>query len=336
MEQLSELLTFLGPDARLDVKRAAIQHLLSLTGTEDGRLLVSRQGDTVYKLLLGLANDGDEVTSRDALLALLNLSAFETSAEAMLKLDCAPKLLQKILDPCYRQADKSCMILSNLTRLTPGAKLLTDILMADGEPTLQHLVELFNQASYNQNSQLHYLATVFSNISQLPAARQLFLDQTKLIILRLLPFVQYKASVTRRGGIVGLLRNLCFEVGRSLTSHPSPQFLLLSPLDSHKWLLSDQVDILPVLLLPLAGPEEFSPEEMEKLPLDLQYLPDDKQREQDPDVRRMLVEAITKVCEKEEGGGRGLKISTSVSNNYVNNRTCYDKIVCTILFSSRW
>lgn len=55
------------------------------------------------------------------------------------------------------------------------------------------------------------------------------------------------------------------------------------------------MDLLPVLLLPLAGPEEFSSEEMDKLPLDLQYLPDDKQREQDPDMRRMLVEAIAKV-----------------------------------------
>ena len=55
------------------------------------------------------------------------------------------------------------------------------------------------------------------------------------------------------------------------------------------------MDLLPVLLLPLAGPEEFSPEEMDKMPLDLQYLPDDKQREQDPDIRRMLVEAVAKV-----------------------------------------
>ena len=55
------------------------------------------------------------------------------------------------------------------------------------------------------------------------------------------------------------------------------------------------MDLLPVLLLPLAGPEEFSPDEMDKMPLDLQYLPDDKQREQDPDMRRMLVEAIAKV-----------------------------------------
>lgn len=33
--------------------------------------------------------------------------------------------------------------------------------------------------------------------------------------------------------------------------------------EHHEWLLSDAVDILPFLLLPLAGPEELSEEENE-------------------------------------------------------------------------
>lgn len=38
--------------------------------------------------------------------------------------------------------------------------------------------------------------------------------------------------------------------------------LLLSP-GCHEWLLSDAVDVLPFLLLPLAGPEELTEEENE-------------------------------------------------------------------------
>lgn len=57
-------------------------------------------------------------------------------------------------------------------------------------------------------------------------------------------------------------------------------------------MLGPDVDILPFLLLPLAGPEDFSEEEMERLPVDLQYLPPDKQREPDADIRKMLIEAI--------------------------------------------
>jgi hypothetical protein len=56
------------------------------------------------------------------------------------------------------------------------------------------------------------------------------------------------------------------------------------------------VDILPHLLLPLAGPEEFADSEIDKLPPELQYLPEDKQRETDPDIRKMLLEALIQVC----------------------------------------
>lgn len=65
--------------------------------------------------------------------------------------------------------------------------------------------------------------------------------------------------------------------------------------ESHEWLLSDTVDILPHLLLPLAGPEEFPEDDMEKLPPDLQYLDDTKQREPDPDIRMLLLDALLQV-----------------------------------------
>ena len=55
------------------------------------------------------------------------------------------------------------------------------------------------------------------------------------------------------------------------------------------------MDILPYLLLPLAGPEEFSESEMDGLPLELQYLEETKEREGDIEIRKMLVEALTLV-----------------------------------------
>lgn len=55
------------------------------------------------------------------------------------------------------------------------------------------------------------------------------------------------------------------------------------------------MDILPHLLLPLTGPEEFPEDDMEKLPPDLQYMDEDKQRESDPGIRRMLLEALLQV-----------------------------------------
>jgi len=66
--------------------------------------------------------------------------------------------------------------------------------------------------------------------------------------------------------------------------------------EHHTWLLGSEVDILPHLLLPLAGPEEFTDDETDKLPPELQYLPESKVRDADPDIRRMLLEAILQVC----------------------------------------
>ena len=53
-------------------------------------------------------------------------------------------------------------------------------------------------------------------------------------------------------------------------------------------------DFICALLLPLAGSttEELTDEENEQLPIDLQYLPIDKQRESDRDIQQILLETI--------------------------------------------
>lgn len=108
----------------------------------------------------------------------------------------------------------------------------------------------------------------------------------RCVVQRLLPLTQYPDSTVRRGGVVGTLRNCCFEhrewrrqgVGghcggrqwrgrlnsRAPLDWSGPHPCLLPPPGHHKWLLGPEVDILPFLLLPLAGPEDFSEEEMER------------------------------------------------------------------------
>ena len=49
------------------------------------------------------------------------------------------------------------------------------------------------------------------------------------------------------------------------------------------------------MLLPLAGPEEFTADENDELPLDLQYLPPDKEREKDKEVCKLLMESLVHV-----------------------------------------
>lgn len=59
-------------------------------------------------------------------------------------------------------------------------------------------------------------------------------------------------------GVGGIRIGLCSTRGPKWT--PS----LSSLPGHHEWLLGPDVDILPFLLLPLAGPEEFSEEEMDR------------------------------------------------------------------------
>ena len=61
------------------------------------------------------------------------------------------------------------------------------------------------------------------------------------------------------------------------------------------------MDILPRLLLPLAGPtpDSLDDEDVDKLPIDLQYLDEDKKIEEDPDIRKLIAQRvinIIKIC----------------------------------------
>ncbi|XP_016133366.1 protein HGH1 homolog, partial [Sinocyclocheilus grahami] len=183
-------------------------------------------------------------------------------------------------------------ILSNLSR---HERTCRDVFSALQEQKigLDKVVEIFCTEGFNKKASLHYLGPLLSNLTQLPEARHFILDKDRCVIQRLLPYTQYEESSTRRGGVVGTLRNCCFDY-----TH-------------HEWLLSDAVDILPYLILPLAGPEELSEEENEGLPVDLQYLPEDKKREDDPDIRKMLLETLM------------LLTATKVGRQIMKNKNVY-------------
>ena len=63
------------------------------------------------------------------------------------------------------------------------------------------------------------------------------------------------------------------------------------------------MDIVPRLLLPLAGPtpDTFDDEDIESLPLELQYLDEDKEVEEDDDIRKILLEALNQLCCTKQG-----------------------------------
>ncbi|XP_078582813.1 protein HGH1 homolog [Branchiostoma floridae x Branchiostoma japonicum] len=282
-QQLEELLPFLSPTSRPDVRATALQYLLGVTASKNSDEFFLKNKVFIEKIL-SLTEDSQASIAEDAYLCLINLTADGKFCKALLEdYDPVPKFVHTVTDSESEYADSSCMILSNLTREESGAKKVLDSLVK-GNVGLAKVVEVFCQEGYNKKGkQLHYIGPMLSNLTQLCEARQFVLDRDHCVVQRLLPFTQYQSSVIRRGGIVGALKNCCFE-----TAH-------------HEWLLSDDVDILPFLLLPLAGPEEFDEDEMEKLPDELQYLGEDKQREEEPSIRQMLLETLLQLCATKHG-----------------------------------
>uniref|UniRef100_A0A452SV05 Protein HGH1 homolog n=1 Tax=Ursus americanus TaxID=9643 RepID=A0A452SV05_URSAM len=259
--EVAKLLPFLEPGARADLQAKAVRHVLARRCCGAGR-----------------PGGRAPAPARDAAHALVNLAAEPGLHEPLLEAEPAllARLLGRALDPEWPWAEEAAAVLANLSREpAPCAALMAALATEEpGESGLERLVRALCTPDYNARAPLHYLGPVLSNLSQRPAARTFLLDPERCVVQRLLPLTQFADSSVRRGGVVGTLRNCCFEHRH------------------HEWLLGPQVDILPFLLLPLAGPEDFSEEEMERLPVDLQYLPPDKQREPDADIRKMLIEAI--------------------------------------------
>jgi len=288
MSELEELAQFLHPDQRFDLKLVAVQHIVGLTGSKEGIATLS-EADTLHSGLLKLLQDKDHNVSKEAALALINLSSDPSVTKTMLQSnkleDLVNILFQCIKDDECKLADHASMILSNLTRDRVSCDQVWERFKKH-DIQIERLVFIMCQENYNKHgANLRYLAPVLSNLSQLLEVRQKIMDRELCVIQRLFSFTQYQGGQVKKGGAVGVIRNCCFD-------H-----------DNHEWLLSDEVDILPNLLLPLAGPspDSFTDEEMDGLPVDLQFLDEDKKIEEDPDIRKMLLEALLQLCATKSG-----------------------------------
>ncbi|KAA8593680.1 hypothetical protein FQN60_009796 [Etheostoma spectabile] len=298
--EAAELLSFLTPDTRPDVKGHTTGYILGMSGHRDGCRFLRSKSDLLVALF-ALTSDPSIAIVKDCYHIFINLSADETLHQVLLaNVKILPVLLKRVLDPGYLFSDQICTILSNLTRHVKTCKTVFQVLQE--EVGLAQLVEVFCTEGYNKKANFNYLGPLLSNLTQLPEARNYIMDKDRCVIQRLLPFTQYQASAVRRGGVIGTLRNCCFDHAH------------------HEWLLSDAVDILPFLLLPLAGPEELTEEENEGLPVDLQYLPEDKKREEDPDIRKMLLETLL------------LLTATSAGRNTLKDKNVY----CIMREFHRW
>lgn len=231
---------------------------------------------------------------KNAALALVNISGDEAGAEAILNLsnvlnqqhayntNIVQVCIKSILEKSSPLADECCMILSNITRVHDLVNRVVSYI-EENIDNWNAIISAFVSRGYNtQNAELHHLASVINNLSQSSCVRRYLMDRERCVIQRLFHCTQSSNEIRQRG-IVGTLRNCTFDM------------------ENHEWLLSPNINLLPYLLLPLAGPEEFEDEDVDKLPLELQYLPATKRRDPNPEIRLMLLETLNQLCATKVG-----------------------------------
>ncbi|XP_063392051.1 protein HGH1 homolog [Cydia fagiglandana] len=282
-DPLDELLQFLKPDSRIDLKHIALDHLVGLSGSEDG-IHTLLKNEQVIASIIELTSDSVDEVAKNALLALVNITANAKGASEILKYrpstckNIIELLIGYVLDPNKKDADAACMILSNITRLEDELEVCLDTLI----PKLNDILNVYVNIDFNKTgSKLHYLGAMFSNLSCSSRIRKWLTEENPHVpLIKILPFCNYEQSNIRRGGAIGTIRNLSFDV------------------EYHDILLNPDLDILTYLLNPLMGNEDYPDEEMDVLPIALQYLPKEKKRELDVDIRKMILETLNKFCSK--------------------------------------
>jgi hypothetical protein len=186
--------------------------------------------------------------------------------------------------------------------LPPTASSKSDI-------ALNQLLDLF--VSTPNDTNYDYLSYLLASLSGTSAAiRKYFLlpqpYDSVPPLSKIFVFTEH-ASTIRRRGVASTLKNVCFEI----SSHPA--LLSLNPVltittdhgsAAETTTSTPDIDILPYILLPLAGSEAYPDDEADKMLPDLQLLPPDKQREPESEIVVTHLESLMLLTTTREGRDR--------------------------------
>ncbi|KAJ6580870.1 hypothetical protein B0H19DRAFT_1207074 [Mycena capillaripes] len=309
-------------------------------GLQSGGLQKDKENEIVRDLKL-LCRDQLSV-AHDAFRALVNLSDSPMLVAPLSEPAFLTFIVSYIINPQSILADLASMLLSNLTASSAACAVVLSVNIdiipeptfpnafyptqsrcatsvapvpypageARAVPALPLLVDAFVQGADEgdvstriRKGNLHFLASVFANLSTAPAGRNFFLGPRASKVLepdgaleyplaKLVAFTEHKDTI-RRGGVASTLKNCAFHApGHQAILSPDSITVSVSPSTS----AAPGIDALAYLLLPLAGPEEFDLEDQEKLPDALQFLPPTKAREPDPAIRFIHVETLLLLC----------------------------------------
>ncbi|OJJ45536.1 hypothetical protein ASPZODRAFT_120023 [Penicilliopsis zonata CBS 506.65] len=298
--ELEELVEFLH-HGNTQIRQIACENLVGYSAAQP-KLFKSNQLLPVKDLKL-LIWDYTPI-AKNALTMLINLTSDEEVLTNLVEddkfIEC---LLIKLTNPKEPNADDMAMLMANLAKHDKFQKILTlkrkvPDPVSKSPNALDQLMDCFVKGAdgtLNKNANFDYLSYVFADLSRSEEGRRYFLSKQEydsvIPITKLIVFTEHQSDI-RRKGVASTIKNVTFDV----PSHP----MLIS---------EDETNLLPYILLPVTGPEEFSIEDSADMLADLQFLGPDKKRDSDNTIIVTHLETLLLLTSTREGRDKMREIS---------------------------
>ncbi|KAF1921158.1 hypothetical protein BDU57DRAFT_534854 [Ampelomyces quisqualis] len=312
--ELEELVEFLH-HGNTQIRQAAAEHLVGYSQSNVS-LFKRNQLEPVKDLKL-LVKDYAPI-AKNALTILINISSDTEVLKSLAKDDALLETLLSRITVCQfteyaaaegrkltasqnpkeQSANEIAMLLANMAKddsLQRVLELKRDIPkeLSTSKWAMDQLIDCFVKGAagaYNKHADYDYLSYFFADLAKFPKTREYLTtpqehDANIIPITKIQVFTDH-ASHIRRLGVASTIKNVAFLV----PAHP----VLLSNLNSDPSLPPPSIgaNLLPYILLPLMGPEEYADEDTEGMLDELQLLEPDKERETDVEIMKAHIETI--------------------------------------------
>ncbi|KAI5866630.1 DUF383-domain-containing protein [Durotheca rogersii] len=281
--ELEELVGFI-TDPKPEIRALATEHLVPYSASQPA-IFKAEKLKPINNLKL-LIKDHPKIAEH-VVTILINLAADREILEALATDDkFLEEILRQIIVPTEPNANLLSMLLANLAKWDSMKRVLDKKQpptreLGASDSVMNQLVDLFVRGAagtYNKDADFDHLAYLFADLTKHPEIRHYFVREQEydgvIPLTKLKVFTEHKSDV-RRKGVASSIKNVAFDV----PSHP----LFLS---------EDDINILPYILSPIMGNEEYDEDEMMSMLPDLQLHPPDKQRDPDPNIIQTHVETL--------------------------------------------
>lgn len=239
IQRLGELLA--SPDESL--ARQAVDVCKGATSDPE----TCRQMIPILKPLLQLTSSTDPETSKSALVTLINITSHCPDAiDKLIGLNGVTRLMDAVISPQPVNTHETLMLLTNLTTQNSGCLQILDL--QDKDLKGQRLLRLAcrfaepQEASGIQRAtpfkglnviteagdEYEYAAMILMNATLMPEGREVFFSNPDFFMPSLLGSISGDNPI-RKQGVIGVVRNLCFDQSRHeylLTKGRILQFLV--------------------------------------------------------------------------------------------------------------